>query len=140
MNLDKSDVVEILGDFGMVWDYNGTSIEENFMLDWLDKKPWTTVATLGNHENYDRIEKLPVEEHFGAPVYVLRPSVFLLKSGYVYTINGYKIWNFNGASSQDISDGIIDSSTPNWHNEVRKLENSKVAISHKGCIVVVSGN
>ena len=120
--MDKSDVVNILGDFGLVWDYQGESAEEKFFLDWLDKKPWTTVATLGNHENYERIERLPVEEHFGAPVYVVRPSVFLLQSGYVYTINGQKIWNFNGARSHDISDGILDRNAPDFKNKKRFLE------------------
>ena len=107
--LSRDDVVEILGDFGLVWYYQGETPEEKYLLDWLNKKPWTTVATLGNHENYDRIERLPVEERFGAPVWVLRPNVYLLQSGYIYNINGKKIWNFNGASSHDIEDGIIDS-------------------------------
>ena len=119
-NMDKTDVVEILGDFGLVWDYRGETHEEKYWLDWLDKKPWTTVATLGNHENYDRIEKLPVEERFDAPVWVLRPNVYLLQSGYVYNINGKKIWNFNGASSHDIDDGIIDSE--NWKEIAKEWE------------------
>lgn len=113
-NMTREDVVEVLGDFGLVWDYKGESKSEKYWLDWLEEQPFTTVATLGNHENYDRIEKMPVEEHFGASVWVVRPHVFLLQSGYVYEINGKKIWNFNGASSHDISDGIIDS--PDWEN------------------------
>ena len=118
----REDVVEILGDFGLVWDHHGENREEKYWLDWLENKPWTTVATLGNHENYKRIEKLPVEEHFGAPVYVVRPHVYLLQSGYVYTINGKKIWNFNGASSHDISDGIIDSADPNWRKRAKEWD------------------
>ena len=122
--LIKNDVVEILGDFGLVWDYRGESATESYYLDWLEKKPWTTVATLGNHENYDRIEALPVEEHFGAPVWVLRPSVFLLQSGYVYDFDGVKVWNFNGASSHDISDGILDPTDPEYANKKKSLERS----------------
>lgn len=120
-SMDKSDVVEILGDFGLVWEQKESPAEQ-FHLDWLDKKPWTTVATLGNHENYDRIATLPVEEHFGGPVWVLRPSVFLLQSGYVYEINGKKIWNFNGARSHDISDGILDPKAPDFVSKKQKLE------------------
>jgi len=118
--MDKSDVVEILGDFGLVWEQEESKYEK-YWLDWLNDKNFTTVATLGNHENYDRIEKLPVQERFGAPVYVLRDSIYLLQSGYIYEINGKKIWNFNGARSHDINDGIIDGSDPNW----KKLAKAK---------------
>lgn len=120
-DLTKNDVVEVLGDFGLVWSQQESPTEQ-FHLDWLDKKPWTTVATLGNHENYDRIATLPVEEHFGAPVWVLRPSIFLLQSGYVYEINGKKIWNFNGARSHDIKDGILDPADPEFENKKLTLE------------------
>lgn len=112
-DMTKEDVVAILGDFGLVFEQEESELEGMF-LDWLDAKNFTTVATLGNHENYDRIEKLPVEERFGAPVYVLRPSVFLLQSGYIYTICGKKIFNFNGAASHDISDGLLDGNDPGW--------------------------
>ena len=118
--LNKDDVVEILGDFGLIWEQEESPTEE-FHLDWLNKKPWTTVATLGNHENYDRIATLPVEEHFGGPVWVVRPSVFLLQSGYVYTICGKKIWNFNGAQSHDISDGILDPEDPQFANRLLEM-------------------
>lgn len=119
--MTKGDVVEILGDFGLVWSKE-ESLTEAFHLNWLEKKPWTTVATLGNHENYDRIVTLPVEERFGAPVWVLRPSVFLLQSGYIYEINGRKIWNFNGAKSHDISDGILDPEDLEFENKKKTLE------------------
>ena len=121
--MDKTDVVEVLGDFGLVWEREESKVEK-YWLDWLQEKPFTTIATLGNHENYDRIEKLPVEERFGAPVWVLRPDVLLLQSGYVYTINGKKIWNFNGARSHDTRNGILDSDDPNWKKQAKALERS----------------
>ena len=120
-DLTKADVVEILGDFGLVWSQTESPAEQ-FHLDWLNNKPWTTVATLGNHENYDRIATLPVEEHFGGPVWVLRPSIFLLQSGYIYEICGKKIWNFNGARSHDISDGILDPEDPQFEAKIFELE------------------
>ena len=119
--ITKEDVVEVLGDFGLVWEQQ-ESLKEKDYLDALDSMPFTTVATLGNHENYDRIATLPVEEHFGAPVWVLRPSVFLLQSGYVYTINNQKIWNFNGARSHDIKDGILDMNDPDYLAKGRALD------------------
>lgn len=120
-DMTKDDVVAVLGDFGLVFEQEESELEGLF-LDWLDGKNFTTVATLGNHENYDRIKKLPVEEHFGAPVYVLRPSVFLLQSGYIYTINGKTIFNFNGAASHDISDGLLDGNDPDWLDQAMKLQ------------------
>lgn len=119
--MDKSDVVEILGDFGLVWEQEESKNEKHW-LDWLNEKPFTVVATLGNHENYDRIEKLPVVEKFGGPVWQVRESVFLLQSGYVYNINDKKVFNFNGAQSHDIQDGILDSSDPLWKKKARVLE------------------
>ena len=118
--LDKQDVVGILGDFGIIWE-NEPDEKEDSLLDWLDAQPWTTAATLGNHENYDRIASLPTAEHFGGPVWVLRPSVFLLQSGYVYNICGKTVWNFNGAKSHDIRDGILDPADPQYENKLIEM-------------------
>ena len=122
-NMDKSDVIEILGDFGLVWEQEESKYEK-WWLDWLNDKPFTTVVTLGNHENYDRIKKLPAVKMFGAPVWKLRDSVFILQSGYVYNINDTKIWNFNGGQSHDIDDGIIDSNDPDWKTKVFMMKAS----------------
>lgn len=46
--LTKEDHVLILGDFG-IWD---NSKAENYNLDWLEDKPFTTLFISGNHENY----------------------------------------------------------------------------------------
>ena len=120
-DMTKDDAMVILGDFGLVFEQQESDLEKLF-LDWLDQKNFTTVAVLGNHENYDRIEKLPVEERYGGPVYVLRPSVVLLQSGYVYTISGKKCFVFNGAASHDISDGLLDGSDPEWEKKAIALQ------------------
>ena len=119
--MTRDDVVAVLGDFGLVFQPEETELEKLF-LDWLEGKNFTLIATLGNHENYDRIAKLPVEERFGAPVYVLRENIFLLQSGYIYTINGKTIFNFNGAASHDISDGLLDGNDPDWLEQAMKLQ------------------
>ncbi|MBQ7993828.1 MAG: metallophosphatase family protein [Solobacterium sp.] len=120
-NLTGDDLMIILGDFGLVFDQEEGEMEKLF-LDWLDQKPFTVLAALGNHENYDRIETLPVEERFGAPVRVLRPSVFLLESGYVYNLNGKKAFVFNGAASHDISDGLLDGNDPDWREKAIAMQ------------------
>ena len=45
--MDKNDYVVICGDFGGLW---SGSKEENFWLDWLDGRPFTTLFVSGNHE------------------------------------------------------------------------------------------
>ena len=52
--LCKKDLVIILGDFGLVWDYKGENTYEKERLDWLEQKTFTTCFVDGNHENFDR--------------------------------------------------------------------------------------
>lgn len=106
--MTKSDVVIIAGDFGGVWDYHGESSSEKYWLNWLNLKPFTTVFVDGNHENFNRLYEYPVKEWCGGKVHEIRPSVFHLMRGEVFNIGGIKIFAFGGASSHDISDGILD--------------------------------
>ncbi len=63
--LTKEDCVIITGDFGGIWD---GSANERYWLDWLEKKPFTTLFVSGNHENYDLLAEYPVEEWCGGQV------------------------------------------------------------------------
>ena len=102
--LSKDDYVIILGDFGFWQDTK----EERYNLDWLDSRSFTTLWIDGNHENYDRIKELPVEEWHGGKIQRIRPSVIHLMRGQVFEIEGKKIFTFGGASSHDIRDGILE--------------------------------
>lgn len=53
--LTRDDYVIILGDFGGVWNYQGADGNENWWLDWLEDKPFTTLFVDGNHENFARL-------------------------------------------------------------------------------------
>lgn len=99
--LVKSDYVIIVGDFGGIWDVNESSPRETYGLNWLNDKPWTTLFIDGNHENFDRLDEMPVETMFGGPVGVIRPSILHLKRGYVYEIQETKIFTFGGGYSLD---------------------------------------
>ena len=57
--MSRDDYMIISGDFGGLWD---GSAEENYWLNWLEDKPWTTLWVDGNHENFDMLKRLPVEE------------------------------------------------------------------------------
>lgn len=59
--MTKKDYIIICGDFG-IWD---NSKREKFNLDWLDSRPFTTLFVSGNHENYDILDSLPVDEWHG---------------------------------------------------------------------------
>ncbi len=105
-NLTEDDVVVQLGDFGWVWYEFGVNKEQEYWLDWLAKKNYTLAAVLGNHENYDIIDKLPLEEKWENEVKVLKRkkgSIYFLKRGAVYIINGKKILAIGGAESTDKS-------------------------------------
>lgn len=127
--MTKEDTVIICGDFGGVWYQEGYPAyedelrSENYWLDWLEKRPFTVVFVDGNHENHNRLSHaFPVKKWCGGRVHEIRPHVFHLMRGEVYEIEGQKVFAFGGASSHDISDGIIDSSDKDWKKQCRRLE------------------
>lgn len=122
-NKDENFMI-ICGDFGGVWcreDSGGIS-RDNYWLDWLEDKPWTTVFVDGNHENFDRLYSYPVKEWRGGKVHEIRPHVLHLMRGEIFTIEDKKFFAFGGASSHDISDGIIDSENEDWREQARALD------------------
>jgi hypothetical protein len=127
--MTKSDYVLILGDFG-IWD---GSKRENYWLDWLDAKPWTTLFIEGNHDNADILDNLPVDEWHGGNVHFIRPSVIHLMRGQVYDIDWYTLFTFGGARSHDIRDGILEPDDPDFKIKKKKLDerNAWYRINHK---------
>jgi len=99
--LTKNDYVIIAGDAGLIWDVNKSGKQEQHLLKWFEEKPWTTLFVDGNHCNFDRIDKLPTQEMFGGIVGKVNNSIFHLKRGEIYTINGIKIFTFGGGTSID---------------------------------------
>lgn len=118
--MTKDDYVIILGDFGL---WNDSS-QENYNLNWLEDKPFTTLFIDGNHENYDILDSLPVEKWNNGDVSFIRPSVIHLKRGQVFTLEGNNFFTFGGASSHDIKDGILEVGDPKiklWNKDYSKL-------------------
>lgn len=103
--LTKDDVLVQLGDFGGLWYPIGTNKEQEYWLDWLANKNFTTAVVLGNHENYDIIETLPWETKWGNDVQYYEiengNKIYFLKRGATYNINGKKILAIGGANSID---------------------------------------
>lgn len=101
--LTKDDFVIILGDFGVIWSAMEDG-NERYWRKWLEEKPWTTLFIDGNHENFERVNKLPREEKFGGEVGVYSPGhIYHLRRGNVYTINEKTLFVFGGAESYDRS-------------------------------------
>lgn len=121
--MTKDDYVIICGDFGGIW-YQENSKEiknENYWLDWLDSKPFTTLFVDGNHENMNRLNSYPVKEWHGGKVHEIRQSVLHLMRGEIFDICDKKIFAFGGASSHDISDGILDYEDEDWRLKAKQL-------------------
>lgn len=89
-DMKKDDYVIILGDFGL-WD---DSRRERQALDWLEGRSFTTLFVDGNHENYDMLDAMPVQEWRGGKVHALRPSVLHLMRGQVFTIQDRRFFAF----------------------------------------------
>ena len=120
---DKNDnIVIICGDFGIVWNGNEETPEEKWKLDWLQNKNFTTVFCDGNHDNIPRLDSYLIKEWNGGLVNEIRPNVLRLRRGEVFEIEGKKFFVFGGASSHDISDGILDVDDPDWEQKAKKLD------------------
>ena len=116
--MTKDDYVIICGDFG-IWD---NSKREKYNLDWLEDKPFTTLFISGNHENYDILDSFPVEEWHGGKVQFIRPSVIHLMRGQIFDIEGKTFFTFGGASSHDISAGILEPDDPDFKKKKKRLD------------------
>ena len=117
--MTKEDYVIILGDFGGVW--NGSK-EEQYWLDWLEAKPFTTLFVTGNHENYDLLTSYPIGSWKGGRIQPVRPSVLHLMRGEVFTLMGKTFFALGGASSHDIADGILEPEDPAYRKKKRLLD------------------
>lgn len=112
-DLSRSDYMIICGDFGLVWD---NSAEEKYWRKWLDEKPWTTLWIDGNHENFELLKEYPTEDWHGGKIQKITDNIFHLCRGYVFEIDGRKIFAFGGAESHDKEHRILGQSI--WNEEV----------------------
>ena len=99
--LGSSDKLIILGDFGFLFHgFEDISMDEA-MLDALARKPYEILFLDGNHENFDALETYPEVTRYGAPVRRLRPNIFWLQRGYVYTMEEKTFFVMGGGYSMD---------------------------------------
>lgn len=116
-NLTKDDYLIILGDFGCVWDGGKNDL---WWQKWHNSKPYTTLFVPGNHENYDLLRQYPEEEWNGGIVRRIQPSVLMLERGYIFDIDGLKIFTMGGAKSHDADMRVYGLNM--WHEEMPSQE------------------
>lgn len=115
--LTKNDYVIICGDFGLWQDTK----EECYWLKWLNNKPFSTLFIAGNHENYDRLNNdYPQEYWHAGKIHRIDDSIFHLMNGFVFDVDGSKIFTFGGARSHDVDDGILDRNDFNSDSEFNR--------------------
>lgn len=125
--MNRNDYVIICGDFGGVWcNRNETQRSiDDFDLNWLEDKSFTTLFVDGNHENFDELYKYPIKEWHGGKVREIRPHVLHLMRGEIFEICGKKFFTFGGAQSYDIKDGIIEwDEGGEWKKKAKEWEKS----------------
>jgi len=97
-NLTKNDYLIICGDFGFIW--NESWIDQ-WWLKWFERQPWTTLFVVGNHDNFSLIEKYPIVDFLGGKAHKINDSVYNLKIGEMFTIEGKRFFCFGKAQSHD---------------------------------------
>ena len=113
-NMGREDYVIITGDFGGLWD---GSNKDQYWLDWLEEKPFTTLFVDGNHENFDLLNALPEKRWNGGRVHVVREHILHLMRGQVFAFGGLTWFTMGGAASHDIQDGVLDSADPDFERQ-----------------------
>jgi DNA repair exonuclease SbcCD nuclease subunit len=119
--MSREDYVIVCGDFG-IWD---ESKEHGYWLDWLDRKPFTTLFIDGNHENFDLLDRYPTTQWNGGGVHQIREHILHLMRGQVFEIDGITFFTMGGAASHDISAGILEPDDPAFRRKKRMLDKDK---------------
>ena len=117
--LTKDDIMIICGDFGLPWSGRFPP-EEEYWLDFLEKKQATFLFIDGNHENFPLLYSFPVKEWHGGKVHVLRPNVLHLMRGEIFDIGGMRTLAFGGAYSIDRQARVLNLSW--WKEEIPSPE------------------
>jgi len=97
-NLTKDDYLIVLGDFGFIWSGDQADCR---LLNCIDKFKFTTLFIDGNHDNFERLYDFKKGVWNGGKIHRIRDSIFHLRRGQVFNINGLRFFTFGGANSID---------------------------------------
>ena len=98
LHLTKNDVIIHCGDIGVPWIWDSDD-----MLNYWSNLPCDIVVCLGNHENFNWIEKRPIVKKYGVYGYEMAPNMFAPKIGSIATIFNKSFWFYPGGYSIDFS-------------------------------------
>ena len=128
-NMGREDYVIVAGDFGELWDGGH---KDQYWLDWLEEKPFTTLFVDGNHENFALLDALPERQWNGGRVHVVREHVLHLMRGQVFTFGGLTWFTMGGAASHDIQNGILDPTDPDFERQYWLMRRLRAMFRVKG--------
>lgn len=127
--MTRDDYVIICGDFGGLWD---SSSRDQYWLDWLSEKPFTTLFVDGNHENFNLLNALPEMHWSGGRVHEVRENILHLMRGQVFTFGGPTWFTMGGAASHDIQDGVLDPADPDFERQYWQMRRMRAMFRVKG--------
>lgn len=96
-SLSKDDYVIICGDAGIL--FNPEDCQS--IINLYSYLPFTILFVDGNHENFDIINSLPIENWHGGKVHRVSNSVLHLMRGQIFDLEDNKFFTFGGALSFD---------------------------------------
>lgn len=123
--LTRNDYLIITGDFGGIW-YGDERDEE--VLNYFEKKKYTTLFIDGNHENFDVLSTYPVNIWKSGKVQVIRDNLIHLMRGQVYDIDDKIFFTFGGGTSIDKNNRIPNVSW--WQEEIANFKEINEAIDN----------
>ena len=126
-HLSKKDFLIVLGDFGILWEDKVLPKEER-LIKWIDDRKYTVLFVDGNHENFSRLDALPTTQMFGGLVGIVSKSIFHLRRGEIYSLDGKTFFVFGGATSYDKQYRIPGRSW--WDREVPSKEEENHALDN----------
>lgn len=97
--LQRTDIVIVLGDFGLFWDKKDKDFKSN--LQKVENLPYEVLFLDGNHENHPWINDFPVVERYGGSVHRCGSNIYHLMRGEIYKIEGFNFFVCGGATSID---------------------------------------
>ena len=100
IHMNPEDYVIVCGDFGIPWVGESDETDHKW-LEWLAQLPYTVLFVDGNHENFDQLCRYPVKSWSGGRVHELRPNLYHLLRGEVFTLEDQTFFTFGGAKSTD---------------------------------------
>lgn len=119
--LTEKDIVIIAGDFALLKNPvpDSTIYQRNEeLLSIYNNFAWTTLFIDGNHENFDLLRTLPIEQNnskYKNMGRIIDNKLYHLRRGYIYTIDNIKILTIGGATSID-----------RWARELIQTDNNKL--------------